>query len=87
MTSAISYIDDIETLNKIVKLTKIAWKDYGKTAAEESSYQSILNETIQRVNTLLKNASNDLDKQQLKQLGDELLRMQKVRYEQSLIQS
>ncbi len=78
MTSAISYIDDIDTLNKIVELTL-----HEKT--EESSYKAILNETKERVDTLLKNASNDLDKQQLKQLGDELLRRQKARYEQRIM--
>lgn len=78
MTSAISYIDDIDTLNKIVELTL-----HEKT--EENSYQAILNETKERVDTLLKNASNDLDKQQLKQLGDELLRRQKARYEQRIM--
>jgi len=78
MTSAISYIDDIDTLNKIVELTL-----HEKT--EESSYQAIVKETLERVDTLLKNASNDLDKQQLKQLGDELLRRQKARYEQRIM--
>ena len=73
MNSAISYIDCLDTLNKIVELTL-----HEKT--RDSLFDEVMKEVRQRFDTLLKDASNDLDKQQLKKLGDELLKRQHERY-------
>jgi len=73
MNSVISYIDNVDTLNKIVELTL-----HAKT--RESLFDDVMKETGERVSTLLKDANNNLDKQALKQLGDELLRRQHERY-------
>lgn len=79
-TSAISYIDCLDTLNKIVEHTL-----HAKTRDE--LFDLVMKEARERFNTLSKDASNDLDKQKLKQLGDTLLKRQKERYEQRLMNS
>tara|TARA_R100001460_G_scaffold82600_1_gene123549 strand:+ start:232 stop:474 length:243 start_codon:yes stop_codon:yes gene_type:complete len=73
MNSVISYIDNVDTLNKIVELTL-----HAKT--RESLFDDVMKETRERVSTLLKDANDNLDKQALKQLGDELLKRQHERY-------
>jgi len=73
MNSVISYIDNVDTLNKIVELTL-----HAKT--RESLFDDVMKETRERVSTLLKHANDNLDKQALKQLGDELLKRQHERY-------
>jgi len=73
MNSVISYIDNLDTLNKIVELTL-----HEKT--RDSLFYAVMKEVRERFETLSKDASNDLDKQQLKKLGDELLRRQHERY-------
>jgi hypothetical protein len=80
MNSVISYIDNLDTLNKIVELTL-----HEKT--RDSLFDEVMKEVRERFETLSKDASNDLDKQQLKKLGDELLRRQKERYEQRVMSS
>lgn len=80
MNSVISYIDCLDTLNKIVELTL-----HEKT--RDSLFDEVMKEVRERFDTLLKDANNDLDKQQLKKLGDELLRRQKERYEQRVMSS
>ncbi len=79
-TSAISYIDCLDTLNKIVEHTL-----HAKT--RDQLFDLVMKEARERFNTLSKDASNDLDKQKLKQLGDTLLKRQKERYEQRLMNS
>ena len=78
MNSAVSYIDCLDTLNKIVELTL-----HEKT--RDSLFDEVMKEVRERFDTLLKDANNDLDKQELKKLGDELLRRQKERYEQRVM--
>jgi len=73
MNSVISYIDNLDTLNKIVELTL-----HAKT--RDSLFDEVMKEVRERFDTLSKNANKDLDKQQLKKLGDELLRRQHERY-------
>ena len=73
MNSVISYIDNVDTLNKIVELTL-----HAKT--RDSLFEDVMKETRERVSILLKDANDNLDKQALKQLGDELLRRQHERY-------
>ena len=79
-TSAISYIDCLDTLNKIVEHTL-----HAKTRDE--LFDLVMRDVRKSFDRLLKDASNDLDKQKLKQLGDTLLKRQKVRYEQRLMNS
>lgn len=79
-TSAISYIDCLDTLNKIVEYTL-----HAKTRDE--LFDLVIRDVRKSFDRLVKEASNNLDKQKLKQLGDELQRRQKERYEQRVINS
>lgn len=76
--SVISYIDCLDTLNKIVEIMI-----HAKT--RDSLFHEVMKEVKERLETLSKNES--IDKQQLKKIGDELLRRQKERYEQRVMSS
>jgi hypothetical protein len=80
MNSAAAYIDCLDTLNKIVEHTL-----HAKTRDE--LFDLIMRDVRKSFDRLLKNPNNDLDKQQLKKLGDELLKRQKERYEQRVMSS
>tara|TARA_Y100000004_G_scaffold180831_1_gene225859 strand:+ start:799 stop:1056 length:258 start_codon:yes stop_codon:yes gene_type:complete len=77
--SVISYIDCIDTLNKIVEITL--------NSTNHELIKDVFDETHDRIHQLINDAKNDLDKQELLKLGNEVLKRQKVRYEKRLMNS
>ena len=71
--TVMSYIDNVDTLNKILEFTL-------HENTRESLYEKVLHEVKKGFDTLIKDANDNLDKHERKQLGDELLRRQHERY-------